>query len=279
MTASEIEWNGGPARLLSLAVKPEPAEAAPVGDALERRRLDGIKAEFTRRFSHELRNTLATIKTAVFCLKEQATGPLSQSQARLIDMIARNADRQARVFDKLADVGRFDAGKLNFEFRRLDLGQILEEFTRDSAFRSGPIHVEFRPEPPLPLVKGDPDLLLQALRNLLDNAVRFAKSKVVIRAGADPAGGVRVSVEDDGEGIPKEKLHELFTPFSKLDTRVNGEAYKGALGLTMCREIIEGHGGRIWAESDEKGSRFYFSLPQFRPLEAAPGQAQRAMLS
>lgn len=273
MSVAAIEWNGEPARLVSLighpsVTRPEASD--------ERRRLDGIKTEFTRRLSHELRNTMSTVKTAVFCLADPLTGPLTARQGRFVDMISRNVDRQARVFDKIADLARFEAGKLKLNLARVDLTVLLEEFAREQAFRSAESsRLTFESPAALPAVNGDADLILQVLRNLVDNAFRFAKSKVVVKACADAAGGVRVTVCDDGKGIAKSQLHDLFTPFSELDKRKGGVGFKGALGLTMSREIVDGHQGRIWAESDDKGSRFSFTLPVSGESEAKPGEKPR----
>lgn len=258
MSVSGIDWNGQPARLISFRdsrPRPEPVDG-------ESRRLEDIKNQFTRRLSHEMRNTLSTVKTAAFCLKDGSTGPLSPRQARLVDMISRNVDRQIRIFDKIGDLARFQAGKLKFDFRPVELAPLIEEFSREAELRSPPRRLEIEAPSGLPAVYGDADLLLQVLRGLLDNAFRHAKDKVVLKASAEGDDEVRVVVADDGEGIPKERLGSLFTPFAELDRRTEAGGFKGGLSLTMSREIIEGHKGRIWAESDERGARFIFTLPR-----------------
>ena len=275
MSVGAIEWNGEPARLISFT---GPANEAGKPHGAERRRLDETKNRFTRRLSHEMRNTLATVKTAVFCLKEPQTGPLSTRQARLVDMISRNVDRQIRIFDKLNDLARFMGGKLTLDVRRLEIAALLDEITRESEFKGGASRLDVVPAPTLPPIAGDPDLLLQVLRGLLDNAFRYAKDKVTLSASQDE-GGVRVTVANDGEGISEERLAGLFTPFDQLDRRPDAEGFQGGLGLTISREIITAHGGKIWAETGEYGSRFSFRLPPYSPSERESAPPNKIFVS
>jgi signal transduction histidine kinase/CheY-like chemotaxis protein len=271
MTVSGVEWNGEPARLISFMSAPGAEAPRKEGRAPEeRRRLDGIKSQFTRKLSHEMRNTMSTIKTAVFCLKDPLTGPLSPRQARLADMISRNADRQIRVFDALGDLARFEGGKLKLDLRPVELPALINEIARESEFKGAPKRLVVAPMGVLPVVEGDPDLLLQLLRGLLDNAFRHAESTIELKASPEAGGGVRVTVADDGEGIAPERLADLFTPFDQLDKRVDAPGLKAGLGLTISRAIVEGHGGRIWAENGEAGSRFIFTLPSAAERQSAP---------
>jgi signal transduction histidine kinase len=275
MSVSAIEWNGAPARLISFS---GPGSVAAEPQAAEHRRLDEIKSRFTRRLSHEMRNTLSTVKTAVFCLKDPPTGSLSTRQGRLIDMISRNVDRQIKIFEKLNDLSRFRGGKLMLDLRRLEVSALLDEITRETEFKAGPRRLTVEPATGLPYVAGDADLLLQVLRGLLDNAFRYAKDRVTLSA-APEEGGVRVTVADDGDGISKDRIAGLFTPFAQLDRRTEGEAFQGGLGLTISREIVAAHGGRIWAESGAAGSRFSFILPAYTPSEREHASANKIFVS
>jgi signal transduction histidine kinase len=260
MTVSGVDWNGEEARMISFMSAPgDPRKevAAPA----ERRRLDGIKSQLSRRLSHEMRNTMSTIKTAVFCLRDPLTGPLSPRQSRLADMISRNADRQIRVFDKLGDLARFEGGRLKLDLRPLEFAALVDEIARESEFKGAPKRLVVSPSGPLPVIDGDPDLLLQLLRELLDNAFRHAKDEVELKASVEPGGGVRVSVSDDGGGVPADRVADLFTPFDQLDKRSEAPGFKGTLGLTISRAIVDGHGGRLWSESGGLGARFVFTLP------------------
>ncbi|UPT75151.1 MAG: ATP-binding protein [Elusimicrobiota bacterium] len=269
MTVSGVDWNGEPARLVTFRASAAARPAA--ADDAETKRLEGIKALFTRRFNHEMRNIISTVKTAVFCLKDAPSGPLSVRQARLVDMITRNVDRQARLFDKLGDLSRFEGGRLKASREPFDLGALLGELARENGSGAGGVEVDVASSAGLPQLEGDADLVLQMLRALVDNARRHARSRVTVEA-SEENGGVRVGVLDDGPGVAADKIAGLFTSFSGLDRReAAGGGFNGSLGLTMCREIAEAHGGRVWADAGE-GGRFFVFLPARPPAPkpAAP---------
>ncbi len=235
-----------------------------------RRRLDKLKDKLLSVVSHELRTPIAIVQGALFNLAEGLAGPLSAGQSRMVDMAHSNAQRLARMINNLLDLSRLESGKTIVNRRPIDLGRVLrdtiEEMTTSGNGRPG---IELDLPPALPEVSADPDMLVQVLSNLLDNALRFARSSVTVRA-REEAGSVEVLVIDDGPGIPAESLKELFTKFYQVDRPVGGSGYKGTgLGLAICKEIVSLHGGRIWVESAAgQGARFHFTLP-FRPAEVA----------
>ncbi|MFI5361789.1 MAG: ATP-binding protein [Elusimicrobiota bacterium] len=269
LRARPISWNGGPARLVALRDSASPEHLkrlqAEVNEGL---RMIKIKNHFMNKISHELRNTLSTLTTASYCLQDGVTGPLTPRQARLVEMISRNAERQAKIVENVLDLARFQSGKLKIRFRPVDLNAIIAHLAEECALKSGGPALTVDADRALPPVKGDADLLSQVLRNLLDNAFRFARHKVVLEASRTGTDGVRFRVVDDGPGIPTERLDELFTAYSRLESAA-AEPAPGAsghkstgLGLTICKEIVEGHGGKIWAENASgRGARFAFTLP------------------
>lgn len=222
------------------------------------------------RVSHELRNALATVKTAVFCLSDQDTGPLTVRQQRLVEMISRNVDRQVRIVENILDLSRLKAGTTEVDFRPVALGSLAEELAAEFRLKDKTRRLILDLEEALPPAAGDADLLLQLLRNLLDNAFRYAKNRVVLKAGRASDGGLALSVIDDGPGIPAARLRDLFTDFVQLD-RPKGPGYRGTgLGLSICREIVDNHRGRIWAESGSpQGARFHVALRAFAGADGA----------
>lgn len=214
---------------------------------------------FIRKVSHDLRNTVTTVKAAVYCLSDGLPDPLTPKQRQLVAMIARNVDRQVKTVDDVLDLSRLRAGRRKPELETVEPGAIAEELARESALRSGARPLTLDLPCRLPSVPADPELLTQALRQLLDNAFRHAASGVTLRVEAD-GDGVLFTVADDGPGVPAEKLDSLFADF------VRGEAPAGAtrgggLGLAICREIAKAHGGRIWAENGSPGALFRLRLP------------------
>jgi signal transduction histidine kinase len=119
-------------------------------------------------------------------------------------------------------------------------------------------------EPDLPDVDADPELIAEVLLNLVDNALRFAKGRVEIKASNLGARGVLFEVLDDGPGIPPDKMTSLFNKFVQVNRPKGGEGYKGTgLGLAICKEIMALHGTAIRVECpDGRGCRFSFALPR-----------------
>jgi signal transduction histidine kinase len=115
--------------------------------------------------------------------------------------------------------------------------------------------------PDLPMLWVDPDMIRRVLVNLTENASKFSPQDSHIEIGADQKDGfVRFWVKDDGPGIPAEEQERIFDKFSRL--QVNGSTKGLGLGLTFCRLAVNGHGGKIWVNSEiGKGSTFYFTLP------------------
>ena len=272
LSSGSIAWSGEEARLVSLRDPGDSDRLRRLEDeARENMRIVEIKNQFMGRISHELRNTLATVKTAVFCLNDGLTGPLTPRQSRLVEMISRNVDRQVKIIDNILDLARFQSGKIKIVPRSVELPRIIDEISQEFRIKNKAQRFLIELPDELPPVNGDADLLVQVLRNLLDNAFRFARSCVTIKAADGGDGEVSLSVVDDGAGIPKERIGELFKEFVQLDRPKGGNGYKGTgLGLAICKEIIDGHRGRVWVESVEgEGTSFNIALPKCRAVEPA----------
>lgn len=269
-----IAWHGEPARLVSLLdAAPAPDQGAPQDEPDGDLSVMEAKNHFLSRISHELRNTLATMKTALYCLKESPEDGLSAQQTQMVDMIDRNIDRQTRIVENILDLARFRSGKLKIRFRQADAATIIADLAEEHRLSRGAQMLQVRVDAGLPSISCDPDLIAQVLRNLLDNAARYAKEKISIEAAAAGPDRIAISVTDDGAGIPEEHLNGLFTHFQRLDWPENGSSHKGTgLGLAICREIVEGHHGRIRAENAAGlGARFSFELPvRHVPGKTAP---------
>lgn len=274
LRVSPIAWHGEPARLVSLE-EDAPRAAGPLPEDADGD-LSVVEARnhFLSRISHELRNTLATMKTAAYCLKDDSGAELNPRQAQLVDMISRNIDRQARIVENILDIARFRSGKLRIRFQPASPAAIIADLAQEYRMSRGARLLQTDVDAGLPRVDCDPDLIAQVLRNLVDNAARFAKERISIAASKTGEDLVSISVTDDGAGIPADRLGGLFTPFHRLDERAAGDSHKGTgLGLAICREIVEGHRGRIRAENAAgSGARFSFELPVSRVPDAPEGR-------
>jgi signal transduction histidine kinase len=221
---------------------------------------------FLGRISHELRNILATMKTAAYCLKDDPREKLSPRQAQMVDMISRNIDRQTRLVENILDLARLRSDKLKVTLRRSDPAAIIADLAAEYRLSRAGRMLQVSVDRGVPSVDCDPDLIAQVLRNLLDNALRYAKEKVAIEVSKAGDARVRISVTDDGGGIPEARLEGLFTYFDRLEAPASDDGHKGTgLGLAICREIIESHHGIIRAGNvPGSGARFSFDLPVSR---------------
>lgn len=240
-----------------------------------------VKNHFMGEISHELRNTLATMKTAAYCLKDTPAGSLTTSQARMVEIISQNVDRQTRILDNVLDLTRLRPGRLHMQFRPTDVAELISEVVENFGPLAAAKDLRADIDRGLPLVKGDPDLIAQVLRNLIGNALRFAKHKVAINASKAGPKGVSISIIDDGAGIAPERLADFFAGFTLASRPAAGNEHRGSgLGLTICKEIIAGHHGKIWAENAPgQGARLSLLLPVYdKPEKAAPKKGGRLQL-
>jgi len=224
--------------------------------------------------AHDLRNPLAVILACSGVLLDSGCVTLSdEKRQQFLGRIKANAEFMLRLVNDLLDVAKIEAGRLDLDLKETDLVGLISstvEFNHVLAARKD-VRLEFSHEPNLPRVEIDGAKLEQVLNNLIGNAVKFSPrgGTVTIHAGRNGT-GVLVSVQDQGPGIPAAELGKLFQPFARLSTSTATEEKSTGLGLVICRKVVEGHGGRIWAESEPgKGATFYFTIPAARNVPSS----------
>ena len=236
-------------------------------DVSELRRLQRIRTEFIDNLSHELRTPLSTISLLAETLareSDQAAVPLPPKMRDRIAKIEVETGHLVQMVSELLDLSRIESGGPIQLVHDVDLARVATasaDRLRLFAERQG---VELRVEVPteVPPVRGDEDRLGQVLVNLLHNAVKFSPDGGVVTVRVRTVGEeVVTSVEDHGIGIPRAALDRIFERFYKVDrARVRGGGT--GLGLSIARHVVQGHGGRIWVESNEgEGSTFSFAIP------------------
>ena len=198
-----------------------------------------------------------------------------------VEAIYRNACHLSNLIDDVLDLARIEADKLPLERDWHALAQIAEEavLTAGALAREKGLSLEVEVPADLPPVWVDRTRVRQVLINLLSNASRFT-SRGSIRVRAEPdRDGVVVRVEDTGAGIPQRYLDEVFEEFSQVRSAPRSRSGGTGLGLTICKRIIELHGGRLWAESRlGQGSVFSFSLPTVDAEGAASSTAWKSRI-
>jgi two-component system phosphate regulon sensor histidine kinase PhoR len=233
-------------------------------DVSELRRLQRIRAEFIDNLSHELRTPLTTISL----LAETAARDAETASPRLRDRISKievETGHLTQMVNELLDLSKIESGTAQLMLDEVDLVRLARataERLRLFAERQG-LRIELDVPDRVSPVRGDEDRLGQVLVNLLHNAVKFSPNGGVIVVGVrDEGERIRVWVRDPGVGVPKADLTRIFERFYKVDrARVRGRGGTG-LGLSISRHVVESHGGRIWAESEEgSGSMFIFTVP------------------
>lgn len=243
-------------------------------DVSELRRLQRIRTEFIDNLSHELRTPLTTVSLLAETLAADSDS-LPPKAAERVAKIEVETGHLVQMVNELLDLSRIESGIATVAVDDVDLGRLAiatAERIRLFARRQG-VTLEVDAPPEVPAVRADRDRLGQALLNLLHNAVKFSPAGSLVTVRVNPAASeVVVAVEDHGQGIPRSALPRIFERFYKVDrARTRGAGGTG-LGLSIARHVVEAHGGRIWAESEEGvGSTFSFAIPIIGPdLAATP---------
>jgi signal transduction histidine kinase len=235
----------------------------------EKSRLEEMQNTFVSIVSHELQTPVAIIKSyAATLAREDANWPADTIQ-RVSRNIEEECDRLTRLISDLLDLSRIQAGRVAMRVGSVDLPQLVSEVIDQLAPRSPRHSLRSSFPPNFPLLQGDADQLRRAVFNLVQNAVKYSPNggEVLIvgevrgRDAAERFAVVRVI--DQGVGIPVGEQERIFERFHRADTRLSRTTAGVGLGLYITRNIVEGHGGRIWAESQGpgRGSTFTVALP------------------
>ncbi len=234
--------------------------------------LDRLKNNFIAITSHELRTPLGLILGHATFLREQLEG-VHHDQ---LDTIIRNATRLKDIIENLANVDNYETGAARIRQRSVSVARIVEEvvesFRPDAEKKGVTLRANVGRKNDLP-VEADGGKIAIALGNLVKNAIIFTNKGGHVFVTAEPVPGyVKVSVVDDGIGIPAKDLPRIFERFFQVESHLTRRHGGMGLGLSVAKVMIEMHGGRIWAESVEgKGSNFTFLLP-INPEQASAAQ-------
>jgi two-component system, sensor histidine kinase and response regulator len=221
--------------------------------------------------AHDLAGPLTAVKGYADALERPNTPPPVRQRAQKV--IKTVADQMTRLVSDLADSGRLSTGQFQVRTVACDLASIARGQVETAAARAEQHTIQLEAPPELP-VTGDPDRLAQVLANLLSNTLTHAPGgEVRVRVWTERR-NARVSVSDEGPGIPTEALEAIFEPRRQLTgSRSAGKPTGAGLGLHIARGIVEAHGGRLWAESPPGGgATFHVSLP----LRSRPSRKSQA---
>jgi PAS domain S-box-containing protein len=233
-------------------------------DLTEEQAVERMKADFISTVSHELRTPLAAIYGAALTLQRDDVQLDGVRAQELLAVVADESDRLARIVNDILWASRVDSGSLQMSIERCNAEELTE-----SVLSAARLHLpenvtlKLSAPPDLPHVAADPDKVLQVLTNLVDNAIKYSPDGGAVQIELDRAGHrVRISVGDEGLGIPPAERSRIFEKFYRLDPNLTRGVGGTGLGLYICRELVRRMDGRIWVESRHpRGSKFALELP------------------
>ena len=227
---------------------------------------------------HEVKNLIATFVGFSELLLSQDWPP--EKQREYLETMRDEGVRVSQLLSELLDLERLEAGAAELKLRPTDIAALLRLAAEVAAH--DPRHpVELDVPRDLPPVMAEPDRIQQVLANLLSNARKYSPRGGPIRISAGAAGGhLEISVADRGVGIPVHALQQVFEKFFRVESLPHRQIRGTGLGLAICRQIVEAHGGTIWATSEGlgQGACVTFSLPaaQVSPTKARPARTVSA---
>ncbi|MAZ40947.1 hypothetical protein CL654_02425 [bacterium] len=244
-------------------------------------RLNLEKSEFLSIATHQLKTPISEIRNAVSLMLEGSLGEINDKAKEMLGRVFDSAQRQNVILDDFLNVSRIEQGRMKYDFGIVDVRKLVTEITESMkhvASSAGLTLVsEIKQEGDIH-VTADYGKIRQIITNLVDNAIKYSKQgevKIILENNKEQK-KIKISVVDRGIGMNKETTGRLFKRFSRAKDVGKIQVGGSGLGLYIAREMVEAHGGRIWAESegDGKGSVFSVELP-FVPPNTNPVQERK----
>ncbi len=243
-----------------------------LSDVTKQKEVEELKTKFVSNVSHELRTPLVAIQKSLALILGKEVGDINPEQQNFLNIAHRNIDRLSRLINDLLDVSKIEAGAMKIRPVSVKLGDMMSGVAGTLGTWAKDKKVSFALElaDPEIQIEVDADRITQVLTNLAGNALKFTPENGKITFDAKPVfkhpksgeDWIEIGIKDTGIGIEPEDQKKIFEKFVQVSlTQPQGVSSTG-LGLTICKEIVELHGGTIWVESEVgKGSRFAFKIP------------------
>ena len=244
------------------------------------REVDQLKSQFLANMSHELRTPLNSIIGFSRVILKGIDGPVSEMQQQDLTAIYNSGQHLLGLINDILDLARIEAGKMELNFEEVHLADMTTSVmsTAKGLVKEKPIQLLQRIPPNMPAVRGDTMRVRQVLLNLISNASKFTdQGSITVETSIQkgPAGKMEalINVIDTGPGISIEDQKKLFQAFSQVDGSATRKSGGSGLGLSICANLVQLHGGRIGIHSVVgRGSTFWFTLPLYnQPQEDIPG--------
>jgi signal transduction histidine kinase len=231
-----------------------------IHDITQIREAERTKQEILAMVTHDLKTPLTTLKSALDILP----GADAEKRARYFSIASRNVDHMKNLVADMLDLEKARAGMLKLARENITLSECIEPALTTTSGMAEAAQVAVVSQAPDLELEADPDALSRVIINLVSNAIKFSPAGAQVVIGARKVENkIEVWVQDQGTGIAASEIDKVFERFHQAsEGRAGGNASGTGLGLTICREFIRLHGGKIWVESQPgKGSKFTFSLP------------------
>ncbi|MGE8203154.1 ATP-binding protein [Heyndrickxia sp. NPDC080065] len=232
--------------------------------AIKLQQIDKRKDEFLANTSHELRNPLHGIINIAQTIYENEKNPLNDENKKNLRVLISVSKRMSLVLNDLLDISRLKEGRILLHKERVNLSSVVSSVFDMLQFMVEGKNITFKMKIPneLPYVLADENRLFQILFNLVHNAVKYSNEGNIIVSAYEKKGWIEINVEDNGIGIDDETLKFIFQPYEQADSSMTAIAGGIGLGLSICEQLVNLHGGRIFVKSSlGKGSTFTFTLP------------------
>ena len=238
-----------------------------LSDITKQKELDQLKSNFISNVSHELRTPLVAIDKSISLMLTQEADRLSPTHEQFLTIAQRNLKRLTMLINNLLDLAKLEQKKMDLRTETVSVESVINECidTLNAWANTKSISLNKNIQEGLPCVNIDPLRVGQVLTNLLGNAIKFTLNNgtITVEARLSAEGkAIQVSVQDTGIGIAKEDLTKVFDRFYQTGERISTDISGTGIGLSIAKEIVELHGGRIWVESEKgRGAKFIFTLP------------------
>ncbi|MFQ5686858.1 MAG: ATP-binding protein [Candidatus Scalindua sp.] len=236
-------------------------------DITNDKKFEQVKSEFITIASHELLSPVTSMKNSVNLLLQEMLGPNTDSQKKFLHIINDGVEYLSNLTAALLDIAISEIRKIPLKREKMDLSKVIKSAIESQWFKAEENKISLIiNNGNTPVVLADSNRTRQALLNLLDNAFKFTPHGGEIIVSTRPTEEeVEISVKDNGTGILLEEQDKIFERFYQIENASTKKHYGIGLGLSICKDIVEAQGGRIWVESKERdGSNFVFTLPLYK---------------
>ncbi|MEW6008559.1 MAG: ATP-binding protein [Candidatus Omnitrophota bacterium] len=241
-----------------------------LSDITRQKQVEKMKSDFFSHMSHELRTPIIAAQKSISLLLTQTAGNINDDQNKFLGIANSNLVRLSRLIDNILDMSKIEAGKLKINSIKFDIAELIRDITNSLSSWATDKHIQLVADVPGKAIEieADKERISQVLTNFIGNALKFTPQEGKITVSGkelvkDDIESIQVSVTDSGIGIEKNDLERIFNKFEQVSLSSPIGVSGTGLGLYICKEIIQLHNGKVWAESEVgKGSAFSFIIPK-----------------